>query len=230
MIEYSIRSRDPGAGFARAEFAERTARQTAQAASAEGHTHPNHRAKYVGPRPGCGPGDGRAQIVTDDHRRRLSQRIDHAGAGRDEFSDTIGVGVGRLRRSAVARHVYGNDPIAGSSQSLELISPGIPGLGKAVAQQNHRAGRPGKPEMYALPACADGLLLPVGADHDSSSLGALCLRPKCRVPRGTLSASSATLESAASSQSPILRTSQYRALLHVTLGGVVAPTPAYSPA
>jgi len=82
------------------------------------------------------PGDRRARVVADDHRRRRLQRVEQPDHVADEVQDRVLVD--RMRRIglAVATHSGGHRVEAGRRERQQLVAPRDPALWKAVAQHD----------------------------------------------------------------------------------------------
>jgi hypothetical protein len=77
--------------------------------------------------------------MADDHGGLSAERVEQAHHVADQVED--GVLVDRLRpiALAVAAHVGRDRMEARGGKRAELMAPGIPGFGKAVAQENQRS-------------------------------------------------------------------------------------------
>jgi hypothetical protein len=76
--------------------------------------------------------------VADDDRLALAERADHSDDVADHVDEGVGVGGLRCGGAAVAAHIHGHRPESGCGDDGELIAPGVPGLGEAVAEDDQR--------------------------------------------------------------------------------------------
>ena len=83
-----------------------------------------------------------APVVADEGRLLVAVVVEQA---RQVAGQLVGAVVGdlaRTRAGAVAAQVGGHGPVAGVSQRAELVAPGVPELGEAVAE--HHGGAVGR--------------------------------------------------------------------------------------
>src|SRR5690606_25891516 len=85
-------------------------------------------------------GDGRAPVVADDRGGLLAEGVDDGGVVGDMGEHAVGVGGGGCGGAPVAAYVDGDGPVSGGGQGGELVTPGVPGLGEAVDEEDEGAG------------------------------------------------------------------------------------------
>jgi hypothetical protein len=95
-------------------------------------------AKPVGPEERGVPRERRAPVVSDDRGPVRAQRRSEADDVADEMEERIVLAAVRAVGLSVAAHVRRDGSIAGFHERLKLIAPGMPGLGKSVAEQHKR--------------------------------------------------------------------------------------------
>ena len=108
------------------------------ASAAKRYAQADNRPKAVRTEQGAVPGNGAAPVVADNDRGRLSQGIEYAHHVADEVEQGVLVHSLRLFRQAIASHVGGDRPEARVAKRLQLVPPRIPGLRKAMTEQNER--------------------------------------------------------------------------------------------
>ena len=77
--------------------------------------------------------------MADDHRRQLAERVEQPHHVAHQVQERVLADVVGTVGAAITAHVGRDRVVAGLRQRLELVSPGIPGLGKAVAHHDHRS-------------------------------------------------------------------------------------------
>ena len=108
--------------------------------------------------------------MADDRGPLLPERVDDADHVADEMKERVFLDLLRPIRLAIAAHVRRDRMVAGFRKRLQLPSPGIPGFGKAVAEDDERAfARLG--EMDADFVCLDRPMCDFG--HLRASSGRL---------------------------------------------------------
>ena len=86
------------------------------------------------------PGDGRAPVVTGDHRGICAERVqqtDHIAYQVQKRVLLDGLGAVGL---AVAAHVWRDRAKASFPERLKLVPPGIPRLRESMTQEHERTG------------------------------------------------------------------------------------------
>src|SRR5208337_5119949 len=115
------------------------ARRPPRPARPKRHTEARDPPESVRPQQ-CGvPGDRSAPVMADDRGPLLPERVDDADHVADEVQERIFLDLFRPIRLAIAAHVRRDRMVAGFRERLQLPSPGIPGFGKAVAEDDERA-------------------------------------------------------------------------------------------
>jgi hypothetical protein len=86
------------------------------------------------------PRDRRAPVVAGNHRRLFAERTDEADHVADQVQERVGLDLRRRVGLAVTAHVRRHRVKAGGGERRELMTPGVPGFGKAVTHDHERAG------------------------------------------------------------------------------------------
>jgi hypothetical protein len=78
--------------------------------------------------------------VPDDDRGLLTQGFHHGDVVLHQLEDPVSGRRLGLGGAAVAADVEGDRSVAGRGERGKLVAPGVPGLRKAVNEQDQRAG------------------------------------------------------------------------------------------
>jgi hypothetical protein len=78
--------------------------------------------------------------MAGDHRLRDPQGVKQANDVADQVQQRVALDLGRSVGLSVAAQVGCDDMKAGCRQCIQLMPPGIPAFGKAVAQQHRVPG------------------------------------------------------------------------------------------
>jgi hypothetical protein len=142
-----------------------------QTPRAERRAERNNSAEAVGPQKRRLPCYRGADVVAGDHRLLGAQSIDETHDVADVIENRILLHPLRTVALPIAAQVGGHGTEAGLRQRRELMPPGIPTLGKAVAEDDERA--------FTLLGYvqADAVRL----DHPMRHLGHRRIHPRCRL-------------------------------------------------
>ena len=115
------------------------------------------------------PGHRRAPVVPGDHRRSLAERVEQADHVADQVQERVLLDLLRRVGLAVAAHVGRDGVEAGLGQGAELVAPGVPGFGKAVAEDDERPA-PCSATCMRMPLvstkrCVGSVIGPLAADR-----------------------------------------------------------------
>jgi hypothetical protein len=135
-----------------------------------GHAEADHAAKAVGAHQRGTPRHRCAPIVAGDDRLLGAERIEQPDHVADQVEERVLVDRLRPVGPAVTAHVGGHGMEPRLGECRELMAPGIPGFGKAVAQEDERP-RTGFGEVHADAIGLDGAMRHFGRHGLDSHAG-----------------------------------------------------------
>src|SRR5512147_2662725 len=94
--------------------------------------------EHIRPQESAVEGDVRSPVVPNDDRTLLAERMQEANYISNQLEHVVRLDPGRLIGLTEATLIRCHDVVSGVGECGELMSPGIPALGKSMAQDDER--------------------------------------------------------------------------------------------